>query len=66
MITHTNIKMNFSMILMKEINFRRNIRGLKVRGTYNTREEAEKRAKSLQSIDSEVSRFCRQVGYWLP
>ena len=46
--------------------FQTNIRGLKVRGTYNTREEAEKRAKSLQSIDSEFHVFVGQVGYWLP
>ena len=31
--------------------FKTNIRGLKVRGTYNTRDEAEKRAKKLQTID---------------
>ena len=46
--------------------FQTNIRGLKVRGTYSTREEAEKRAKSLQSIDSEFHVFVGQVGYWLP
>ena len=46
--------------------FQTNIRGLKVRGTYGTREEAEKRAKSLQSIDSDFHVFVGQVGYWLP
>ena len=46
--------------------FQTNIRGLKVRGTYSTREEAEKRAKSLQSIDSDFHVFVGQVGYWLP
>ena len=46
--------------------FQTNIRGLKVRGTYSTRDEAEKRAKSLQSIDSEFHVFVGQVGYWLP
>ena len=46
--------------------FKTNIRGLKVRGTYNTREEAEKRAKKLQGIDSEFHVFVGQVGYWLP
>ncbi len=43
-----------------------NIRGLKVRGTYNTRDEAEKRAKKLQTIDSDFHVFVGQVGYWLP
>ena len=47
-------------------NFQTNIRGLKVRGTYSTKEEAEKRAKSLQSIDSDFHVFVGQVGYWLP
>lgn len=46
--------------------FQTNIRGLKVRGTYSTRDEAEKRAKSLQNIDSEFHVFVGQVGYWLP
>lgn len=47
-------------------NFKTNIRGLKVRGTYNTRDEAEKRAKKLQGIDSDFHVFVGQVGYWLP
>ena len=46
--------------------FQTNIRGLKVRGTYSTRDEADKRAKSLQSIDSDFHVFVGQVGYWLP
>ena len=46
--------------------FQTNIRGLKIRGTYSTRDEAEKRAKSLQSIDSDFHVFVGQVGYWLP
>ena len=46
--------------------FQTNVRGLKIRGTYSTREEAEKRAKSLQSIDSDFHVFVGQVGYWLP
>ena len=47
-------------------NFQTNIRGLKVRGTYNTKEEAEKRAKSLQTVDPDFHVFVGQVGYWLP
>ncbi len=47
-------------------NFKTNIRGLKVRGVYNTRDEAEKRAKKLQLIDSDFHVFVGQVGYWLP
>ena len=47
-------------------NFKTNIRGLKVRGTYNTKDEAEKRAKKLQTLDSDFHVFVGQVGYWLP
>jgi len=46
--------------------FKTNIRGLKVRGTYNTKDEAERRAKKLQGLDSEFHVFVGQVGYWLP
>tara|TARA_Y100000996_G_scaffold414382_1_gene405079 strand:+ start:5994 stop:6908 length:915 start_codon:yes stop_codon:yes gene_type:complete len=60
----------FSEELQKDFDeqneFRTNIRGLKVRGTYNTKEEAEKRAKKLQGLDSEFHVFVGQVGYWLP
>ena len=41
--------------------FQTNIRGLKVRGTYSTRDEAEKKAKSLQSLDSDFHVFVGQV-----
>lgn len=50
----------------KENDFQTNVRGLKVRGTYSTKEEAEKRAKSLQNMDSDFHVFVGQVGYWLP
>ena len=50
----------------EQYNFKTNIRGLKVRGTYSTREEADKRAKRLQGIDSDFHVFVGQVGYWLP
>jgi hypothetical protein len=46
--------------------FKTNIRGLKVRGVYNTRDEADKRAKKLQLVDSDFHVFVGQVGYWLP
>ena len=46
--------------------FRTTIRGLKVRGTYNTKKEAEIRAKVLQRIDRSHHVFVAPVGYWLP
>ena len=47
-------------------NFKTNIRGVKIRGTYNTKEEAVSQAKKLQTIDSDFHVFVGQVGYWLP
>ena len=41
-------------------------RGIKIRGVYDTREEAEQRAKNLHSIDSDFHVFVGEVGKWLP
>ena len=46
--------------------YKTSMRGIKVRGVYNTREEAENRAKSLSRNDSSFHVFVGQVGYWLP
>jgi len=42
------------------------IRGLKIRGVYESRREAEIRAKVLQRMDKSFHVFVGQVGYWLP
>lgn len=46
--------------------FQTNVRGIKVRGVYETKEAAERRAKKLQTLDSDFSVFVGQVGFWLP
>ena len=46
--------------------FQTNVRGLKVRGVFESREAAESKAKKLQNIDSDFNVFVGQVGYWLP
>lgn len=46
--------------------FRTSVRGLKVRGVYDTRREADLRAKILQRKDQSFDVFVGQVGYWLP
>lgn len=46
--------------------FQTNVRGLKVRGVFESREAAESKAKKLQTIDSDFNVFVGQVGYWLP
>lgn len=43
-----------------------NIRGLKVRGVYATKEEADARAKKIGSFDKNFHVFVGQVGKWLP
>jgi hypothetical protein len=47
-------------------NFQTTIRGIKVRGVYNTVKEAQIRAKVLQRLDPSFHIFVGQVGYWLP
>lgn len=46
--------------------FQTSMRGLKVRGVYDTRQAAEARAKRLSTTDSSFHVFIGQVGYWLP
>ena len=46
--------------------YKTSMRGVKVRGVYLTKDEAEKRAKSLSRKDSTFNVFVGQVGYWLP
>lgn len=41
-------------------------RGLKIRGVFNTYEEAKKYAKYLQSVDPDFHVFVGEVGKWLP
>lgn len=47
-------------------NFQTTIRGLKIRGSYDTKREADVRAKVLQKRDPNFNVFVGQVGYWLP
>lgn len=47
-------------------NFQTSVRGVKVRGVYDTYREAEIRSKVLQRMDSRFDVFIGQVGYWLP
>lgn len=47
-------------------NFQTSVRGIKVRGVYDTYKEADVRAKVLQRMDQSFNVFVGQVGYWLP
>lgn len=42
------------------------VRGLKIRGTYNSHEEAVSRSKKLQRMDTLHNIFVGEVGKWLP
>jgi hypothetical protein len=46
--------------------FRTTVRGLKVRGVYDTYAEAVGRAKTLQKLDPSFNVYVGQVGFWLP
>ena len=47
-------------------NFQTSVSGVKIRGIYDTRREAEVRSKLLQKKDPNFNVFVGQVGYWLP
>jgi hypothetical protein len=47
-------------------NFQTNTRGLKIRGSYPTQEEAELRCKMLREIDPNHDVFVGPVGMWMP
>jgi hypothetical protein len=58
----TEMELEFS-----EMNdYQTSMRGIKVRGTYETQKEAKKRADILRKKDPNFSVFVAQVGYWLP
>jgi len=50
----------------KENNFQTNVRGLKIRGSYETQTEAENRCKSLRMLDPNHDIFVGPVGVWMP
>jgi hypothetical protein len=50
----------------KVSNKQTSVRGVKVRGSYDSYAQAEKRAKELQRTDRSFHVFVGQVGYWLP
>lgn len=50
----------------KKHKFRTNVRGIKVRGTYSTQEEAENRCKVLRELDPSHDVFVGPVGLWMP
>ena len=50
----------------RDNNFQTSIRGIKVRGTFDTVEEAKNRSEFLKKIDNKFDIFIGQVGCWCP
>lgn len=50
----------------KANNFRTSVRGVKVRGVFDSKREADVRASVLQRMDPLFDVFVGQVGYWCP
>jgi hypothetical protein len=49
-----------------EVSFQTSVRGIKVRGSYPTQEEAELRCKMLREIDPTHDVYVGPVGSWMP
>ena len=50
----------------RENNFMTSVRGIKVRGVFDTVEEAKNRCEFLKKLDSKFDIFIAQVGCWCP
>ena len=50
----------------KQNKFQTSVRGLKVRGSYSTQEEAELRSKLLREVDPNHNVYVGPVGVWMP
>ena len=50
----------------QEVDFRTNVRGLKVRGSYDTLREAQVRSEVLKRKDNKHNIYIAQVGCWCP
>jgi hypothetical protein len=50
----------------KKNNFQTNVRGLKIRGSFSTQEEAEMNCKKIRERDPNHDIFVAPVGVWLP
>ena len=65
-----NFKYKFSEQIDKQFNtvcdFKTSVRGVKIRGVYDTPQEANNKAKELQRRDRSFHIFVGQVGSWLP
>ena len=61
-----NNRTNLEKEFYEKNDFQTTVRGLKIRGVFDTRREAEVRAKVLQQQDQNFHVFVGDVGKWLP
>jgi len=59
-------KEGLEMEFYEKNNFQTSVRGIKIRGTYDTHKEASVRAQVLRKKDPSFNVYVGQVGYWLP
>ena len=57
---------NLTSEFNKNNDFQTSVRGVKVRGVYDSLKEAQVKAKRLQNTDKNFHVFVGQVGFWLP
>jgi hypothetical protein len=61
-----NNRTRLEKVFYEREDFQTTVRGVKVRGIYDTYREAQVRAKLLQKKDKNFHVYVGQVGYWLP
>ena len=61
-----NHSQNLEKDYLEKNNFQTSIRGLKVRGVFDTMKEAEIRAQVLKKVDNRFNVYVAQVGCWVP
>lgn len=57
---------NVNRIFNEQNDFQTSVRGIKIRGVYDTEKEARIRSKVLERKDRYHNSFIGQVGFWLP
>jgi hypothetical protein len=63
---HTQYSTQLDKEFNEKVDFQTNIRGIKIRGVFDTLREAEIRAQVLKRIDDKFHVYVGQVGCWCP
>lgn len=57
---------NLESDYLEKNNFQTSVRGIKIRGSYETLVEAQRRAEGIRKIDNKFDVYVAQVGCWCP